>query len=110
MSNTITLDSIRQAADAKYGATVIDLGDKTVELVNPLRLSKQKREELTSIQESEELDVEEKLAAIIRVGAKTKSSADALLRAIDGDVAVLAQTVETYTTGTQAGEASPSEG
>lgn len=111
MSNVITLASVQETADQKFGALVIDLGDEKVELVNALRLSKEKRAELSAVLSPEEegTDVEDMLVPMIRLVAKTPKQADALLDAVDGDMAVLSEIVNSYTKGTQAGEASSSE-
>jgi hypothetical protein len=107
-----TLDDIRDAAEAKYGATEIQLdANTTVRLLNPLRLPKVKRDELTSIQdrlEEDGVDQEQVLTDAIRLVAETKGQADKLLKAVNGDLAVLAQIFETYGKGTQVGEASAS--
>ncbi|MEU8133236.1 phage tail assembly protein [Streptodolium elevatio] len=108
---TFTLDAIRQAADAKYGSTDIDLGDgTTVILRNPLRLSKEERTELASLQdnldtEDEGVDQADVLADAIRLVAKDKRPVEKLIKLIDGDLALLAQVFESYSAGTQVGEA-----
>jgi hypothetical protein len=109
MSNTITLDSLRATVENKYGSTVIDLGDGEVELVNALRLGKKQRKALAEIAADAELDVEERFGKLISVVAATPGQAKILLDRVDGDVPLLATIIETYTKGTQAGEASPSE-
>lgn len=109
MSNVVTLASIREATEAKYGSTIVDLGKDKVELVNALRLGKTKREKLTELQKDEEIEVHEKLSQLVRLVAKTEAQAEKLLAAVGEDTAVLAEIVNTYTKGTQAGEASPSE-
>lgn len=113
--STVTLDSIREAAEAKYGSTDIDVSGTTVRLLNPLRLKKAARDQLMAIQrrldtddEVVEVDQEALLGEAIRVVAATPAQAKTLLTAIDGDLAVLAEVFETYSKGTQAGEASAS--
>ncbi|QDP44220.1 tail assembly chaperone [Streptomyces phage Celia] len=102
-----TLDDIRAAAEAKYGATEIDLGDGNVcRLLNPLRLPKTKRDELTSLQdklEEDGVDQEQVLGDAIKLVAESASAANELLKAVGGDLAVLAQIFETYGKGTQVG-------
>ncbi|MFH8414356.1 phage tail assembly protein [Streptomyces collinus] len=109
----ITLDSIRKAAEAKYGSTDIELGDGfTARLLNPLRLAKEKRAELLKIQDKlngDDVDQEQVLADAIRLVAENEKAADKLLKEIGSDLAVLAQIFETYSNGTQVGEASASE-
>ena len=112
MSTVVTLDSIRAAAEAKFGSTVIDLGDQQVELLNPIRLGKAKRERLSAISDdlkAEGADQEAILSDVLRGVAKTPAQGDALVEAIGGDFAVLLSVFNAYTTETQMGEASPSE-
>lgn len=110
MSN-FSLDSIRDAAEAKYGSIDIVFGEHTAVLLNPLRLSKAKRTELVNLQtemEAEGSDQEECLTKGLRLVCATEGQADRLLDAIGGDLAVLAEVFDTYGKGTQAGEASAS--
>jgi hypothetical protein len=107
---TFSLDDIRAAADAKYGSTDIQLDEKTtVVLRNPLRLSKDERGELAGLQGKlvgdDDLDQGDVLADAIRLVAKDKKAAEKLIEQVAGDLAVLASIFETYTKGTQAGEA-----
>lgn len=104
---SITLADIQAAADRKYGPLVVDLGDRKVELVNPIRLSKEKRDKLTSI--DDQTDVDKKLAAIVRL-ACSPADAKALLAAVGSDLAALAEIVSQWTQAAQVGEASPSAG
>ena len=111
-----TLDDIRAAAEAKYGSTDIEVGGRTVRLLNPLRLKKKNRDALMAVQkrldaedtDAAELDQEKLLSDAIGLVAETPAQAKALLDAVDGDLAVLAEIFETYGRGTQAGEASAS--
>lgn len=117
MTNNFSLDDIREAADKKYGSTFITVAGEDVELVNVLRLSKDKRNELSAIQESadkaeeggEDVDIEEVLAKSLRLVAKSSAQADRLINAIDGDLALLSQVFEVYSSETNLGEASGSE-
>ncbi|MFE0964059.1 MULTISPECIES: phage tail assembly protein [Streptomyces] len=107
---TFSLDDIRAAADAKYGSTDIQVDDKvTVILRNPLRLAKAERDELAGLQDKldgdNDLDQGDVLADAIRLVAKNKKDAETLIEQVGGDLAVLASIFETYTKGTQAGEA-----
>jgi NACalpha-BTF3-like transcription factor len=117
---TFTLDSIREAAEKKYGSTDIEIPEGTVRLLNPLRLSKEKRKALMSIQdrldteekegeEKEEVDQEEILADAIRLVAEDAKLAEKLLKAVGDDMAMLAEIFSTYTGEAQVGEASASE-
>ncbi|AGM12192.1 tail assembly chaperone [Streptomyces phage Zemlya] len=101
-----SLDSIREAAEAKYGSTDIDLGNGVVRLLNPLRLPKTKRDELAKLQDrmdEEGADQETVISDAILLVAESESKGKALLKAVGGDLAVLAQIFETYGKGTQAG-------
>ncbi len=113
--SAFTLDDIRAAAEAKYGSTDIQVGDKTVRLLNPLRLPKVARNALVAVQkqldndgDAAELDQEELLSDAIRLVAETKAQAATLLTAVNGDLAVLAEIFATYGRSTQVGEASAS--
>ena len=109
---TVTLDSIREAADKKYGSYDIEVGETTVRLLNPLRLTKEARDELESL-ESDELNVENsdlgdvqgRLTRTIQIIAETEAQANALLTAVGGDLAVLATIIESYGENAQVGEA-----
>jgi hypothetical protein len=107
-----TLDDIRTAAEAKYGSTDIELGNgDVVRLLNPLRLPKEKRDLLQGLQarmDDENADQEAAMQEVIRLAADNTRKAEALLKAIGGDLAVLAEIVETYSKSTQVGEASAS--
>ena len=103
-----TLDDIRKAADAKYGSTNID----GTELVNPLRLTKEKRAALTGLQgklDAEDADQEEILAEALQLVSRTEAQGETLLAGIGGDLAVLVSVFEKYMEGAQVGEASPSQ-
>ena len=108
-----TLDDIRAAADKKYGSLEINMPDgTTVELVNALRLPKEKRAELKRIQDldtEDESAAEEGLKAAIRAIARTSTQAENLLAAVNGDLAVLAIIFDKYNDQTELGEASASQ-
>ena len=117
--SAVTLDSIRQAADAKYGSYDIDLGDgQTTRLLNPLRMSEAQRAELKRIQrdlsDSAEDDAPEDVSQVdlfeqaITAVAETKGQAERLLNLVNRDLALLAEIFEAYGENTQAGEASAS--
>lgn len=109
---SFTLDAIRAAADAKYGSTDIEIDEKTtVHLLNPLRLPKEKRDALTKLQdqmEADDADQEALLAQALILAADHPKKGEALIKAVDGDLAVLAEIFETYGKGAQVGEASAS--
>ncbi|QAY15922.1 tail assembly chaperone [Streptomyces phage Janus] len=102
-----TLDAIRAAADAKYGSTDIELNEKTtVHLLNPLRLPKEKRAELSALQEQMEADgadQEDLLAKAIVLVADHPKKGEELIKAVNGDLALLAEIFETYGKGAQVG-------
>lgn len=116
---TFTLDSIREAAEKKYGSTDIEMPEGVCRLLNPLRLPKEKRKALMSIQDrldtegkdedAEEVDQEEVLADAIRLVAEEPEQAERLLAAVGDDMAMLAEIFSTYTGEAQVGEASASE-
>lgn len=109
MSN-VTLADIKAAADAKFGATVIEITDDTsVTLVNALRLSKEKRKEMSATQSDDDADIVDRMEKLIRIVAKTEAQGDALVEAAGHDAAILIEIVTAYTGGTQTGEASSSE-
>ncbi|MBQ0949246.1 MULTISPECIES: phage tail assembly protein [unclassified Streptomyces] len=109
---SFTLDNIRAAADAKYGSTDIEVDEKTtVHLLNPLRLPKEKRDQLVALQDKMDddgADQEKVISDALRLVADHPKKAEALLTAVGGDLAVLAQIFETYGKGSQVGEASAS--
>jgi hypothetical protein len=106
-----SLDDIRAAAERKYGSTDIAFGEDTVRLLNPLRLPKQKRTDLSALQDklSEDgADQEALMSEAIRLVAESDKAAGKLLDAVNGDLAVLAEIFDRYGKGTQVGEASAS--
>lgn len=125
MSNSFSLDDIRSAAEAKYGATVITLPDGyDVRLLNPIRMRSDKRAELIRIQkqindaapeEGAEVDedkaVEQSedqiklLADAIRTVCETNAMADRLLDQIGDDGGLLLTVFEKYNASEQVGEA-----
>lgn len=106
------LDDIRAAAEAKYGDLPIEVGDKTVKLLNALRLPKAKRDELKKFQEkleAEDADQAEVLRDVIRLVAESKAGADLLVKSVGDDLAVLAEIFAEYGNRTKLGEASGSQ-
>lgn len=109
-----SLDDIRKAAEAKYGSMSVDLEDgKSVILLNPLRLSTEKRTELSKLQDvindGTPEEQEEGLRDALTLVAKTEGGARMLLDAFGGDLALLATVFEAYADNAQAGEASGSQ-
>jgi hypothetical protein len=111
---SFTLDSIREAAEKKYASTEIELPDGDVlVLQNPLRLSKEKRKALTSMQarldSDEDVEQEDVLADAIRTAALNQDAAEKLLDEVGDDLSILAEIFATYSGETQTGEASASQ-
>lgn len=109
--SSFSLDDIRAAAEAKYGSTEIDLGDEKVNLLNPLRLPKTKRDALADLQKrlnEDGADQEALLAETVEIVAESKAKAKKLLSALQGDLAMLVEVFSKYTEGQKVGEASPS--
>jgi hypothetical protein len=108
---TYTLDDIRAAAEAKYGSTDITLSDGMVRLLNPLRMKKANRDALRDVQDKlngEDADQEDLLAEAVTLVAESPAAAKRLLKALDGDLAMLVEVFGRYSEGTQVGEASAS--
>jgi hypothetical protein len=113
MSNTLTLDDIRAAAEAKYGSLPIELPTCVVKLLNPLRMSKKNRDALTAVQEKlgeDGADQEALLREALSLVCENGPQAKALLKEVGDDLAVMATIFERYVEGTSSGEASPSAG
>lgn len=112
MATSLSLDSIREAADKEYGGLTVELGDgKTVELKNPLRLTKDERkqfENLTSSENSKDLSTDEVFEGIWSILAG-KAGAKALNDALGDDAALHATLLKQVTSGVELGEASPSQ-
>lgn len=112
---TYTLDDIRDAAEKKYGSMEIEIEPGVVvELVNPLRLPKDKRKALTSLDssindEDSDDDQGDMLVEAIQIVAKNDAHAQTLLYHVADRLDVMAQIFENYREGTQAGEASASQ-
>jgi hypothetical protein len=114
MSTTpVTLDDIRAAAEKKYASFPIQLdASNKVELVNPLRLNKAARKTMTDLQTAlgeDDADQEELLGKLLVTVAATPGQGNKLVKAIGGDLTVLATIFEQYTEAVQAGEASASQ-
>lgn len=109
----VSLQSIREAADVKYGSLDIPLDDDyAVKLLNPLRLSDENRAALIAAQDllsADDADQKAILRDCIRLVAATGEQGERLIEAIGDDLAVLVEVFGEYTKGTQAGEASASD-
>jgi len=109
---TFTLDSIREKAEEKYSSTDIEFGDVSVSLLNPLRLTKAKRKQLMSIQDTldeDDAEQEEILADAIILVSDDTAKAKKLVKEIGDDMAVLAEVFSLYTGDAEVGEASASQ-
>lgn len=112
-----TLDDIRAAAEAQYGSYDIDLGDEEVRLLNPMRMSKEKRAELGRLQkrldeigsadeeELESVDEESVMDEMLTLVCESPAKAKKLLKALNGDLAMKVTIFNEYGKSTQAGEA-----
>lgn len=115
MATTFTLDKIREAAEAKFGATVIEFGPNpgdTVELINPLRLKKAQRDVLSSMSErseAEDSDMAEIFEDALRAVASSRAAVERLIEAVDHDLPMLKEIFESYGEASQVGEASASQ-
>jgi len=120
---TITLQDINEAADAQYGTLDIPVGDDLVQLVNPLRLTDEKLEELQYYVKKDEKKTDEekakdeadkrssfdKAADLIRITAKDAALGDKLIEALHGDRAQMKYVIEQYFEQEEAGKASSSQ-
>ena len=112
---SFTLQDIFDAADQKYGPTVIELPDGNVTLDNILGIKdKTKRKKLGELLKNlEDLgdDLEaapDRLSEIVRQVVASKPDADRLLKAFAGHTARLLELVNTWAAASQPGEASTS--
>lgn len=114
---SVTLDSIREAADRKYGPYVVQFGDGgECTLRQALRLPADDRRRLAAVQDeiSGESDLErldylvEGLRDMIRIVASRASDAEALISAVGDDTPVLMEIVAGWQGATEPGEASGS--
>lgn len=110
---SITLGDIQAAADRKYGPFIIEgIPGGDVTFVSPIRLPKERRKQLLDLQGEDGFDLEnvdDEVIELIRVVAASKSDAERLIKAANGDLAVLLEMFTKYTEATSLGEASPSE-
>lgn len=108
----ISLDSARERVEEKYASVFIPVGNTEAEMVSPVRLPKEKRAKLADMQDALREDDADQVAVledIFRLVTKTKGQADSLLKAIDGDLALLIEVFTEYSEASQVGEASPSQ-
>lgn len=109
---TITLDSIREAVEAKYASYDVEYAEgKVVRLLNAIRIDKDKRDKLLDLQRALKEDGADQaalLADCLRAVADNKARADELIKAVNGDLAILMELFSEYSKATQVGEASAS--
>lgn len=110
MTSAITLDFIREAADKEYGGFPVNVDDgPEISLTNPLRMPKEKRAELTSLDAEAFEDPIDYFEAAFAV-ASSKAEAKRIRKALGDDDATLYATLfKLYTKGVELGEASPSQ-
>lgn len=127
---TISLDQLREDVNRKYGDFEVELdGEHTCRLRNALRLNKDERNQLRSLQKrydniakEEKLpeddlnrrsdgEIEEAFTTVlfeqIRLLAENKPSVNKLLKAVGDDQAMLMHIVQQYMEITQPGELEP---
>lgn len=115
MTKKFTLDDIRDAAEEKYGSTHIEINGTDVELINVLRLPKEKRNIILNLAKDKdkgEVDIDETRESLLkglRAACKTTAQADVLSEALGDDTALVMQVLSLYTRETEVGEASPSQ-
>lgn len=117
--STITLDSIRESLDNKYGAVEVDMGTSSVQLRNALRLSKEERQKLMHVfddvksdDNDDEFDEDvtlDSMREMIRLVSDTKEGAEELISALGEDLAMFVEVMGEYTKDQKLGEASASE-
>lgn len=106
---SLKLSDLRAAADVKYAHTTIDIDDeRTVTLLNPLRMSPAARKVLTGMGErmqGGDADQFEVVGDALIAAARTKAEGALLVKELGGDLAVALEIFQSYMEGTQAGEA-----
>jgi hypothetical protein len=115
MSKKFTLDDIRAAADKQYGNTELELDGHAVNLLNPLRMEKAKREELMELQKEldaqdegvEEKDQEEVIDAMFLIIAETEGQGRQVIRTLN--LAEKVTVLNMYGQEAELGEASDSQ-
>lgn len=104
MSNVFKLDDIRDKANENYKSVTVEI-DKTctVELLNVLRLSEDKRAQLKS--DDEEESQLESFRRMVRAIADTPEGGEKLIEVVGENLAFYVELFNAYNKGTQAGEA-----
>lgn len=113
----ITLDSLRESLDNEYGHTIVDLPDRSITLLNPNRLPKEKRAKVLGFESAlsatgDDVDAQEALVRdFLMAVAENDYSGRALLDEVDripGDSLPILLMIFRQYLGDQ-GETSPSE-
>lgn len=116
----ITLSSIRQAAEAKYGTYTIDLedGHDAVELLHPISLDDAKRGELLELgSKDDDKEAEQetlgRLVRMLELVVATPRQHERLLASLSPrgyvDLGLVGEVVNGYMEDQKVGEASPSQ-
>lgn len=113
MSNVFTLDSMREEADNEFAPMKVEVGADTVSLRSILRLNKKNRETVMGLlrdMNSEEKsggleDIDRIVGSIEKVIELVADNPKPLLKAADGDFAILKNILESWVEATQVGEA-----
>jgi len=109
MTSALTLDDIKAAADKKYAAYPLDIDEQgTIELTNPLRMTKELREELSELKADDYEDVIDYFEDTFAL-ASSKDEAARIRKALGEEAALYAILFESYSNGVELGEASPSQ-
>ncbi len=111
MSNVFTLDSLREAADKEFAPFKLALSeDTTVTLRNFLQLNKTTRDAVLAAVEglnSDDADINAKIDAATKIVELVcdPDGKKLLMKAIDGNLALLLQIINSWMGKTQLGEA-----
>lgn len=109
------LSQIKQAAEKKYSPYRVELEDgREVLLRIPLRLSKEERSAITRAFEVDEetdskRDIMDIYEEVFRVVIESEKDADALIEALEGDLAFYQELFSDFSESMQLGEASSSK-
>jgi hypothetical protein len=108
------LADIKQSADKKYAPFAVELDDeRTVLMRIPLRLSKEERKAITKAfdvsSEDDERDSMDVYEEVFRILVEDDKDADALIAALEGDLAYYQQLFTDFSESMQLGEAASSK-
>lgn len=109
MSNTFTLESLREEADKAFKPLVVPLSDGTESVLkNILRLNAKARTSVLDALEAinaDETTVSQMIEHVESIIKAVASNPAKLLKELDGDLAVSIKLIEKWTEGTQLPEA-----